>query len=564
MHFTEILAEPTSLPLEVIASLDRAIAHLTQHKDAWVQVAIAERINYLRQCMKGVNEVAEAWAIAACKAKGIDPALSLAGEEWITGPLATLLNLQLLIKTLEANGQPTPPSIFTRPDGQVVARIFPDNLKDRLLWLGFSGEVWMQPGKSATQGLVYRQKPDSGKVALVLGAGNISAIAAMDTLYKLFAEDQVVLLKMNPVNDYVGTFLERAFQPFIANGFLEIVYGGVEVGQYLCQHTAIDTIHITGSHHTHDAIVWGRTPTEQQERKAASNPAITKPITSELGCVTPILVVPGKWSEAEMQFQARHIASMVTHNASFNCVAAKVLVTAEGWCQREEFLQRVHQELAKVAPRWAYYPGAEHRYQTFLQHYPQAQVLGKTDTTVPWTVIPNVPPTAEEYALTTEAFCGVLAEVTLPSQTAPQFLIQAVEFANETVWGNLSCVLLVDPRTQKQYAAAVDCAIATLRYGAIGINVWTGAVFLLPSCVWGAFPGNSLANICSGWGVVHNTYLFEYPEKSVLHAPFSVFLTPIWFADHKNLQQVARRYINFLMAPHWGNFVQIITAALKG
>ncbi|MBF2029974.1 MAG: aldehyde dehydrogenase [Oscillatoriales cyanobacterium C42_A2020_001] len=564
VRLPEILAESPLLVPQQVAFLEAAIARLTQHKDAWVQVAIPERINYLRQCMKGVNEVAEAWAIAACKAKGIDPTSSLAGEEWTTGPLATLLNMRLLIKALEANGQPTPPSSSTRADGQVVAKIFPDNLPDRLLWLGFAGEVWIQPGEPATQGLIYRQKSDCGKVVLILGAGNVSAIAAMDTLYKLFAEDQVVLLKINPVNEYIGKFLEHAFQPLIADGFLEIVDGGAEVGQYLCQHPAIDTIHITGSHHTHDAIVWGNPSAQQQQRKASNRPLLTKPITSELGCVTPILVVPGKWSTSELKFQARQIASMVVHNASFNCVSAKVLVTAEGWHQRDEFLRLVQQELAKATPRQAYYPGAQQRYHSFLQHYPQAQVVGVDDTEVPWTIIPNVPPQPGEYALTTEAFCGVLAEVTLPANDAADFLTHAVEFANEMVWGNLSCVLLVDRKTQKQYSTALEQAIAALQYGAIGVNVWTGVIFLLAACTWGAFPGNSLQDVRSGRGVVHNTYLFDHPQKTVLRAPFQIPITPIWFADHKNLQQLARCYIRFLMTPNWGNFLAIAIAALSG
>lgn len=52
-----------------------------------------------------------------------------------------------------------------------------------------------------------RQQKDSwikGKVALVLGAGNVSSIGLMDVLYKLFIENQATLLKMNPVNEYSG------------------------------------------------------------------------------------------------------------------------------------------------------------------------------------------------------------------------------------------------------------------------------------------------------------------------------------------------------------------------
>jgi acyl-CoA reductase-like NAD-dependent aldehyde dehydrogenase len=387
----------------------------------------------------------------------------------------------------------------------------------------------------------------------------------MDTLYKLFAENQVVLLKTNPVNEYVGKFLEQAFQPLIRDGFFQVVYGGADLGAYLCQHSQIETIHITGSHHTHDAIVWGSTIAEQQQRKANQTPLLTKPITSELGCVTPILIVPGNWSAGDLAFQARHVVSMIAHNASFNCVAAKVLVMAKGWKQRDQFLQKLREELAKTPSRKAYYPGAQERYQAFLDRYPQAEPLGdRTDDIVPWTVIPDVPADLGEYAITTEAFCGVLSEITLDAADAPEFLAKAVPFANDRVWGNLSCVLLADPKTQRTYKAELEQAIADLRYGAIGLNVWTGMAFLLASATWGAFPGNPLEDISSGRGVVHNTYLFDHPQKSVLRAPFRIFPTPIWFADHKNLLQVAQRYLSLLDTPSWSKFFSVVFAALKG
>ncbi len=582
--------------IAIATALDR----LSAHKAAWLQVAIPQRIQYLQRCLEGVIAVAEDWATAACLAKGIDPATPLAGEEWTAGPVAALMNIRSLIKALEANGHPSPVKISRRVHGktaegshdqtsdqtgdrageQVVAQVFPDHLMEQLLWLGFKGEVWLEPDRPPTQGQIYRQKAAEktaeGTLALVLGAGNISAIAPLDMFYKLFAEDQVVLIKMNPVNAYVGPFLEQAFKPLIEDGFCQIVYGGAELGRYLCQHPAVDTLHITGSHHTHNAILWGdATPQPLSTRESSPSasvppqPNLNKPITSELGCVTPILVVPGNWSQGDIAFQARQVASMVAHNASFNCVAAKVIVTVQGWAQREEFLQQVHQQLAKTPTRKAYYPGARQRYGEFLQRYPQAQVVGAADhwdaeTDVPWTVIPNVAADAAEYALTTEAFCGVVAEVSLPATTAAEFLAAAVPFANDKVWGNLSCVLLIDPATRRQNAAAVDGAIAQLRYGAIGINVWTGVGFLLPALTWGAFPGNPLADIQSGRGVVHNAYLFDHPQKSVLSAPFRVFPTPLWFADHKNLLQVAQRFAALQRQPSWWRFFRVVLAALKG
>ena len=67
-------------------------------------------------------------------------------------------------------------------------------------------------------------------VALVLGAGNVSSIGPMDLLYKLFVDNQVVALKVHPVNDYLGPLLAEGFQTLRDWGVLRIVYGGVDVG----------------------------------------------------------------------------------------------------------------------------------------------------------------------------------------------------------------------------------------------------------------------------------------------------------------------------------------------
>jgi hypothetical protein len=43
----------------------------------------------------------------------------------------------------------------------------------------------------------------------ISGAGNQLPVVALDILHMLFAEDQVVLAKMNPVNDYYGPLLRQ-------------------------------------------------------------------------------------------------------------------------------------------------------------------------------------------------------------------------------------------------------------------------------------------------------------------------------------------------------------------
>ncbi|MCY7337897.1 MAG: aldehyde dehydrogenase family protein [Chamaesiphon sp.] len=543
--------------------IDRVIASLHCHRDKWEQTSISQRLAYLQSCLDRTITIADDWTMAACQAKGIEPQSSLAGEELVAGAISTVRNIRLLMTTLQAGGRLPPPK-RQREDGQFVAQVLPANTIERLLYLGYRGEVWLEPGTLPTQGRIYRQ-PTASKVGLILGAGNISAIVAMDVLSKLFSENQVVIVKMNPVNAYMGTYLAQAFAPLIQAGSLQIVYGGAEVGEYLCQHPQIETIHITGSHRTHDAIVWGATQGEQQERKAARTPRLTKPITSELGCVTPILVVPGTWSKSDLTFQARQVASTIAHNASFNCASGQLLVTSSGWAQQDEFLAAVRRELAAVPPRQAYYPGAQDRYRAFLDKYPQSEPLGAhTPEIVPWTIIPDVPAVVGEYALTEEAFCGVLAQVSIESQSTPEFLTKAIEFANDRVWGTLSCTVLIDAQTQQKYRSEFDSAIASLQYGAIGVNIWSAMLFYLGSTTWGAYPGNTLADIGSGIGFVHNSYLFDRPQKSVVYAPFRIFPTPAWFVTHKHLLGMARQLLKFEAYPTWRNLAGVVIAALRG
>jgi hypothetical protein len=329
-------------------------------------------------------------------------------------------------------------------------------------------------------------------------------------------------------------------------------------------------VHITGSDRTHDAIVWGP-PSEQARRKKEGRPILTKPITSELGAVTPCIVVPGRWTAEELAYQAENVAGMVTNNASFNCNACKMLILSEGWAQKDEFLAAVKAQLEKAPARKAYYPGAQERFQAFLDRYPEAEMLGeRTKDVVPWTLLPEVPAEAGEYALTSEAFCGVLGRTFLPESDPGAFLAAAVKVANDACWGTLSCMLLIDPREAQRHERSLEQAIADLRYGGIGINCWAAMVYGLVTTTWGAFPGHPLEDIQSGRGVVHNGLLLDHPEKSVVRAPF-VWKGPIpfapplkhvYFPTHKTLHQVGEAMVHFEADPGLLSVLPVVKAAL--
>jgi len=548
---------------------DRLLVRLVDRQAAWSALGPRVRAQILRQCLARLGDVAADWVRLGCAAKGIAPDSDLTGEEWLAGPMTSARGIRLMAETLERLPALAPVPMSTRPDGRHVATVFPFGTFDRLLYAGLRGDLWMQPGQAASRAQVYRN-PDAprashdGGCALVLGAGNVSSIGPLDVLSLLVAEDRVALLKLNPVNEYLEPIFANAFAPLIEAGFMAIVRGGADVGLALCQHPLVDRIHLTGSRRTFDAIVWGSTDDEQRRRREARDPRVAKPMTAELGCVTPILVVPGPWSDGDLEFHARHVAGMVANNASFNCVAGKVLVLPSRWPLRDAFVAKVAAALARTPARRAYYPGARDRYAAFLAHYPGARVVGPAgDGVVPWTLIPDVPAVRGEYALSEEAFCGVIATVDVDAAEPDEYLARAVPFANDVIEGTLSCVLLVHPRTRRAIPAAVDRAIADLRYGGIGVNVWSAVHFAIGVTSWGAYPGHTTEDVGSGLGVVHNSLLFDHPEKSVVYAPFRMWPTPVWFADHRNLSGVGRLMAAFERQPSWGRLPAILSAALR-
>ena len=556
--------------------MEKALRELQARKSAWAALSVIERIVIIERLMRDFDSVAKRWVAASMAAKGIDVDSPGVSEEWGAGVWPVMKNLRQLRQSLAdiaSVGHPKIPGKVTiREDGQVVAQVFPQTVYDRIFFMGVTAEIWMEPGVSAetlsqTQAVSYHEKNPQGKVALVLGAGNVSSIGPMDILYKMFVENQVVILKMNPVNAYLGPLIEESFRALIDPGFLRIVYGGADEGAYLCNAPQVDEIHITGSDKTFDAIVFGAGP-EGAARKASRTPQLQKRITGELGNVSPVIVVPGPLSESDLKYHAEHLVTMLTNNAGFNCNATRVILTEKNWPQREQLLQKMRGILASIPPRNAYYPGAHARQQRFVAEHPDAEQFGAASgEQLPWTLIANVDPQqADDVCFTTEAFCGLFAETALEASNTADYIDRAVEFCNEQVWGTLNATILVHPTSLKdpQVAAAVERAVAKLRYGTVGVNYWAGTGFVLGTTTWGAFPGHELHDIQSGTGVVHNTLMFSRPQKSVLRAPFRSTPIPPWFVTRGHVgRRIFPKLVDFEAAPSPLKVPGIVLAAMK-
>ncbi|WP_288785929.1 aldehyde dehydrogenase family protein, partial [uncultured Microbacterium sp.] len=350
-------------------------------------------------------------------------------------------------------------------------------------------------------GLGQRHPSTPGGVGLVLGAGNITSIPYLDVLYELMAFNRVAILKLNPTqNALVGVF-ERALAPLIEPGFLRIVTGGGDVGGSLTGHPGISHVHITGSEATFRAIV----------------PGLSVPITAELGGVSPIIIVPGEWSAADLRYQAEHVVTMRLHNSGHNCIAGQVVLLSSDWPQRADFLEELRAAYDRAPERPVWYPNSESKMDAARDAYPDAERCGDGSRTL----VETSPGEAEPLE-TTEYFSPVLGVVALPG-TGQEFLDTAVAHANDRLTGTLGANVLIDPATQSALGAGFERAVADLHYGTVAVNAWTAFGFLTPTATWGAYPGGTLDDAPSGIGIVHNAFLLDQVERTVVRGPFRPF-----------------------------------------
>lgn len=563
--------------------IDSLIESVDKKKNEWARLAITEKIKLLLEVRKNVGTYAQEWVDLSVKGKQMEPGSPLAGEEWSSGPWVFASTINNYIETLKAidsgNKAKLLTKVRTRDDGQVVAKVFPTNIYEILLFNGIRAEVWMQEGIDENNlvdsiGVFYDQEKPYGKVSLVLGAGNISAIPPLDILHKLLAEGEVVVLKMNPINEYLGPVLEKVFEPFVKRNYLQFVYGGADIGKYLTSHPKIESIHITGSERTHDVIVYGGGE-EGKARKVANSPLLdpSKELTSELGGIGPMIVVPGPWSKADIDFQAQNIATAKLHNSGHNCVASQVLVLPENWDLSDALVEAVTEKLRSAPPRVAYYPNAGKSQQQAAEAHQSAEELGGE---LPRLFIKGLDSGHAQYSFNNEFFGPVYAQTSVAGDDAASFLENAVEFCNNKLHGTLGATILVHPKTMKELGTRFDKVIAKLRYGAIGVNIWNAAAFLISQCPWGAFPGHSFNDIQSGIGTVHNTFLFDKPQKAVLYGPFralprawahgdfNLMPKPVWFVTNKTADVTTKRITRFAVNPGFHHLPGIFASALMG
>jgi len=169
----------------------------------FAKLSLDQRIVVVNAMQRGFLSVAKRMVQAGCKAKGIALGKPEEAEEWATGPWGVVRQLRLIRESLAAlkhSGDTPIGSVGRTIDGRLSVRLFPGNAIDGMLFKNVSAEVHMQAGVTeeslrCDSARFYRQPDHDGRVVLVLGAGNIAAIAPMDVITKMFNEGKVVLLR---------------------------------------------------------------------------------------------------------------------------------------------------------------------------------------------------------------------------------------------------------------------------------------------------------------------------------------------------------------------------------
>ncbi len=564
---------PASAPL-----LDTAITALRTGTTTWAHLTLDQRARLLGRVRAAVEAVAEEWAEVAATSKGLDAGHPLRGEEWLSGPYAMLTAIDAYRATLAKLAKGESPlagvKTSTAPGGRLRAHAFPISPLDGLLLSGYTGEVWFEPGVTEAAarrdaGLAQLHPTTSGGVGLVLGAGNVTSIPVLDVLYELLASNRTALLKVNPTQDALVPVYERAFAPLIEPGFVRIVTGGGDVGAYLTQHPGIDHVHITGAATTFDAIVWGGA-----DAASRTEPVLRTPITAELGGVSPIIIVPGEWTDADLRFHAEHVTTMRLYNSGHNCIAGQVVILSRDWPQRDAFLRELEKAYAAAPERPVWYPRSGDKLASAASDYPAAQWCGDGSR-----ALVEIAEGDDATALeTTEYFAPVLGVVQLGG-TGQEFLDAAVAHANRDLTGTLGANVLIDPVTEAALGSGFERAVEALRYGAVAINSWTALAFLVPTLTWGGFPGGTLRDVQSGIGIVHNALLLDRVERSVTRGPFrpfprnadavirpgrfSVLPKPPWFVTSRTGAAVSEGLTRFRIDGNWARLAGTLAQAFR-
>jgi len=530
--------------------IDREISTMRLASKELISISNKELANIFQECINQIPSFADYWVDLEAQNKQINPNTSAIGEQWAGGPWLVVWSFRYIVKSLShfPNLDFNLDNKYNKEDHTL--QIFPTERIEKLLYMGVKGYIKLRKNMTLEdfkkyRGFESRINTNNATTTLVLGAGNQGCIPILDFAYHITTRRSPIVLKLNPVNEYLKPIFEKILAPFIKHHFLTIVTGDAEVGKYLSEHHAISHIHLTGSHLTYENIAYGKKLNDKEKGSKTIKKINTTSISTELGNVTPVIIIPDKWSKSDIRVQAKKVATAKLQNAGFNCIAAQVVVLDDKWKHKDDFINEVKNIISGQSTRHFYYPGSKDRILSINKN-PNTEILSLDECEVPYSS--TTTDEDDTFYFHNEIWGGSIIFKTISSNTVPEYIKKATEFCNNNLWGNLGCTVIIKPKTEKKYSKSFKSMLDELKYGTIGINEWCALGFAIPSLPWGGYPGNKDSDIQSGQGYVHNTYLFESPLNGIIRTNFKPLMNidSPWFVTHKNSHKVLKNLTFYL------------------
>ncbi len=540
--------------------IDRFISTLRTKSKEFNSINNVQLASMLDETISNIKEVSYFWATICSDNKGTTKTPA-EGEEWLGGPFASVLATQYYIKSL-TNDDDLNDENFNNSENSY--KVFPNNFIESITFPFISAKVFFNKSMSFDEINKFRgfsKRYDiEPSITLVLGAGNFSSIPYLDVLYHLITRRSVILLKLNPVNEYLKPVFEKVFKNFIERGYIIVTNGNINESKYMATHPGINHIHLTGSDKTYEDIVYGKELTGNERSIKTVTKINSKTITSELGNVTPIIIHPGKWSTSDIKYQARKIVTGKLNNNGFNCIAAQVVVLPDGWGHTDTLIKYVKYYMNKVKDRKAYYPDSIERL-TKLEKDKSYERVNSLSCSTPH--LTREIKAYNKYELD-EVWSSTIYFRKIGYSSAEDYVKKATDYCNNELWGNLGVSVIIKDHNNKFNKHITNSYIENLRYGTIAINEWAAIGYIIPQLPWGGFPGNKDNDIQSGQSFVHNSMLFESPLKGIVETKFRIsrLIDPPWFITNKKSRRLFMNLTYFQINNTKINLIKLIFSAL--
>ena len=540
--------------------IDRYITTLRTNSKEFNNISDLQLSSMLEEVISNIKEVAYFWSTVCSDNKGTSKTPA-EGEEWLGGPFAAVLATQYYIDTLQSNEDL---SLKSYNKDENSYKVFPNKFIEKLTFPFIDAKVYFNRSMSFDdinkfRGFSKRYNIDPS-ITLVLGAGNFSSIPYLDVLYHLITRRSVILLKLNPVNEYLKPVFEKVFQNFIERGYVIVSTGNVEESKYMANHPGVNHIHLTGSDKTFEDIVYGRQLNDKEKNFKSLPKLNTKNISSELGNVTPFIIHPGNWTTSDIKYQARKIVTGKLNNNGFNCIAAQVVVLPNGWGQTDTLIKYIKFYMNKAKDRKAYYPESIERLNKLEKDKSYERVNNLSCVTPHLT---REIKAYNKYELD-EVWSSALYFKRIDYSSGEDYSNKAIDYCNKELWGNLGVSIIMKDHNRKLNSHILKNYIEKLEYGTVVVNEWAAIGYIIPQLPWGGYPGNKDNDIQSGQSVVHNALLFESPLKGVVETKFRIsrLIDPPWFITNKKSRRLFKNLTYFQINNSKINLLKVGFSAL--